>query len=120
MEIFCQTMAANYPTDYLAYDKKAQNQFNTFTGLQCICSGKHSVPFRTSVSDLGFQLIHHCSITYDVYDLQNNTQLRLFLRDDNKWASEKHTNEDDVLRTLIISEELTHNHWPSKQWINWQ
>lgn len=24
MEIFCQTMAANYPTDYLAYDKKAQ------------------------------------------------------------------------------------------------
>ena len=28
-------MAANYPTDYLAYDKKAQNQFNTFTGLQC-------------------------------------------------------------------------------------
>lgn len=54
MEIFCQTMAANYPTDYLAYDKKAQNKFNTFTGLQCICSGKHSVPFRKSVSDLGF------------------------------------------------------------------
>lgn len=54
MEIFCQTMAATYPTDYLAYDKKAQNQFNTFTGLQCICSGKHSVPFRKSVSDLGF------------------------------------------------------------------
>lgn len=54
VDIFCQTMAANYSADYLAYDKKAQNQFTTFTGLQCICSGKHSVPFRKSVSDLGF------------------------------------------------------------------